>query len=111
MNKDKYIVLNSVKFKGKAEWDIDLLIYNKESKNLIIFEIKDKIDINEELYEVLDIEELTKQTIPWRKEDKPWTIYKGIEQLINHSKRTNIGTKFSEWQVEIKNIQYVFLNH
>ena len=111
LNKDKYIVLNSVKFKGKAEWDIDLLIYNKESKNLIIFEIKDKIDINEELYEVLDIEELTKQTIPWRKEDKPWTIYKGIEQLINHSKRTNIGTKFSEWQVEIKNIQYVFLNH
>jgi len=114
LDKNKYLILNGeqLKFKWKKPGDIDLLIYNKDTKNVILFEIKDKIDINEELYEVLDIEELTRKEIIWRNENKPWTIYKGIEQLINHVDR-DISSKFPNdlKNVKINEIQYVFLNH
>jgi len=110
LSSENYVVEYWVEFGGNSPWEIDLFIYNKETKNLIIFESKDHLQLNEQLFSVWEVANLTKKMIHWRK--TPWNIYKWISQLLKHSLRNKetIWSKILDG-VEINNIEYVFLNH
>lgn len=104
-----YIIKYWVEFSWANQWEIDLIIYNKTSKNAVIFESKDHLQLNEKLFSVWIVENLTKKEIHWRK--WPWNIYKWIEQLYKHSKRNKIDIAAKLWVDEVRDIEYVFLNH
>lgn len=112
LNDSKYISKQWVKFK---DWEIDLLIYNKETKNLIIFESKDYKILNENLFKVEDIENLCKKEVKretnWKIKTEPWSIYKWINQLLKHSKRKKEDIAKAIWEDNIKDIKYLFLTH
>lgn len=110
LNKDNYTIDYWKKlWKAKWDWEIDLFIYNEITKNLIIFEAKDHVQLNEDLFTVWIVENLTKEKIDWRKD--PWNIYKWISQLFKHSKIDKNILAEKIWVDEINNIEYVFLNH
>lgn len=109
---DKYIIKQWIDFRG-PDWEIDLIIYNKETKNLLIFEAKDNIILNENLFKSGNISNLTKITerfTNWKFQKAPWEIYHWVNQLFKHSKRDKKQISSKLWY-SINNIKYIFLNH
>lgn len=112
-NSEKYKIMQWVEFK-KPDGEIDLMIYNNETKNLLIFEAKDYIALNENLFRSWDVENLTKITkrfTNWKYKDVPWEIYYGINQLFKHNKRDKSKIAWKLWVDSINEIKYIFLNH
>lgn len=98
---NNYIVQKNTRYLDR---EIDILIYNKNTKWLLLFECKNQWEILEKLYKVKDIEDLF-CTSGNKNSSRP--IYKGINQLITHSKNFwNI--KDLRWQT-IDTVVYIFL--
>jgi len=97
--KNKYKFWNSVEY-IRNYGEIDFYIYNKETKNLILFEVKFKDELNEKIYYKKDIIKLTSE---W------WEIYKWIHQLYKHKEKLKlINEKLNLWW--INSVKYSFIN-
>lgn len=84
----------------KDVWEIDFYIYNIETKNLILFEVKVKDELNDKIHHRKHLLNLT---------TKWWVVYKWISQLFKHKKNLDIIKK-KLWLKEISKVEYVFLN-
>ncbi len=111
-----YKIWQWIKFwKAWKKWEIDLFIFNKKTKNLIIFEAKDRKRLNIDLFRVDLISDLTsiKNRISnWKmRKNVKWDIYEWIEQLYKHSKKNKKEISKVLWINKINNIEYIFLTH
>ena len=81
--------------------EVDFYIYNIVSKDLILFEMKIKDELNDKIHHRKDLFELTK---------KGWEIYKWIHQLLKHKNNVHIfNEKILNWKW-INRTHFVFLN-
>jgi hypothetical protein len=114
INPANYQFWNSVilKIGWVVYWDIDFYLFNKESGNLIVFEIKDRRKLWADIYELENIEYLCSASseIPNRKKGKDGDVYKWVSQLkkIIDFDREKLREKL--WlERNIENIHWVFL--